>query len=209
MAHQQFILANKTVPLGFLINVARAFRVLMVHKIRDDRFQSLLAKGACTLVAPLAAAYVGLNAMPMLLAVGVSALGAYLFAALLWLEAGDILLEFALEDERFFELMTGCRALTIVEDRELSLPRLNLYENVLALQDDGERLNRLDGGQRKRFASAQRKASAVQRTNNSFPIDFTFRQTRPLVCTDVADRKIFSIHAEYGDGRVVEAFHTA
>ena len=61
--------------------------------------------------------------MPMLLAVCVFSLVAGLFAALLWLEAGDILLQFALEDERFFELATGCRALTIVEDPELSLPQ--------------------------------------------------------------------------------------
>jgi hypothetical protein len=86
---------------------------------------------------------------------------------------------------------------------------LDVYENVLILQDDGERLNRFDGGQRKRFAGAQRKASAVQWTNDSFPIDFTFRQTRPLVRTDIADRKIFAIQVEYGDWRIVNAFHAA
>jgi hypothetical protein len=37
--------------------------------------------------------------------------------------AGDILLDFALEDERFFELATRCHALSIVEDTEFSLPQ--------------------------------------------------------------------------------------
>jgi hypothetical protein len=99
----------------------------MVHKIRDDRFQSLLVKGPGRLLALLAAAYCAFNLMPMLLAVGVSALGACLFAALLWLEAGDIFLEFALEDERFFELATGCGALSIVEDPEWSLPQATAF----------------------------------------------------------------------------------
>jgi hypothetical protein len=37
--------------------------------------------------------------------------------------AGDILLDFALEYERFFELATRCRALSIFEDTEFSLPQ--------------------------------------------------------------------------------------
>jgi len=123
LPHEQFRAANQTLPLGFLVSVPRALGLLMVHKIRDDRFQALLVKRARTLLALLFAAYCGFKLMPMLLAVCVFSLVAGLFAALLWLEAGDILLQFALEDERFFELATGCRALTIVEDPELSLPQ--------------------------------------------------------------------------------------
>ena len=123
LPHEQFLLANQTLPLGFLISTPRALGLLMVHKIRDDRFQALMVKRARTLLALLFAAYCGFKLMPMLLAVCVFSLVAGLFAALLWLEAGDILLQFALEDERFFELATGCRALTIVEDPESSLPQ--------------------------------------------------------------------------------------
>jgi hypothetical protein len=123
LPHEQFLLANQTPSMGFLISIPRALALLMVHKIRDDRFQALLVKTARTLLALLFAAFCGFKLMPILLAVCVSSLVVGLFAVLLWLEAGDILLEFALEDERFFELATGCRALTIVEDPELSLPQ--------------------------------------------------------------------------------------
>ena len=46
--------------------------------------------------------------MPMLLAVGVVAEGVFLFFLVLFIDAGDILLDFALEDERFFELAIRC-----------------------------------------------------------------------------------------------------
>jgi len=49
--------------------------------------------------------------------------GVCLFAVSLWLGAGDLLLEFALEDRRFFELATDCRALSILEDPDPSLPQ--------------------------------------------------------------------------------------
>ena len=61
--------------------------------------------------------------MPLFLAVGMLALGAFLLASLLWLEAGDILLKFALEDQQFFELATRHRVLSVLEDPELTLPQ--------------------------------------------------------------------------------------
>jgi hypothetical protein len=42
---------------------------------------------------------------------------------MLCIDAGDILLDFAREDERFFELATRCHALSIFEDREFSPPQ--------------------------------------------------------------------------------------
>ena len=68
----------------------------------------LLASGAC-----------GFKLMPMFLAV--FAPGVCFFAFLVWLAAGDIFLKFALEDERFYQLATESRALTIFEDTEHSL----------------------------------------------------------------------------------------
>ena len=123
LAHKQFILAYETASLGFLISIPKALGILMVHKIRDDRFQSLLVKCASTLLALLVAAYCGFHLMPLFLAVGMLALGAFLLASLLWLEAGDILLKFALEDQQFFELATRHRVLSVLEDPELTLPQ--------------------------------------------------------------------------------------
>jgi hypothetical protein len=64
-----------------------------------------------------------LNLSPMFLAVVVFALTICFYALLLWFEIGDILLEFALEDRSFFEMVTECHALNIFEDSEHSLPK--------------------------------------------------------------------------------------
>jgi 8-oxo-dGTP pyrophosphatase MutT (NUDIX family) len=61
--------------------------------------------------------------MPMFLAVGVVAEGVFLLFLLLCIGAGDILLDFALEDERFFELAIRCHALGIFEDTEFAPPQ--------------------------------------------------------------------------------------
>ena len=42
----------------------------------------------------------------------------FFFALLFWLEAGDMLLDFAFEDQHLYELATGSRALQIFEDVE-------------------------------------------------------------------------------------------
>jgi hypothetical protein len=46
-----------------------------------------------------------------------------LFFLLLFIDAGDILLDFALEDERFFEVAIRCHALGIFEDTEFAPPQ--------------------------------------------------------------------------------------
>ena len=55
------------------------------------------------------------------------------------LGTGDILLKIAFEDQRFFELATGCRALSIFQDTELSLPQpeedSKLHTDIVALED--------------------------------------------------------------------------
>ena len=120
MSHGQFIVAYETVPLGFLISTPKTLRILLVHKIRESRFQSLLFNWACTLLALLGAGICGFSFMPMFLAVGVVAEGVFLFFLVLCIDAGDILLDFALEDERFFELAIRCHALSIFEDTEFA-----------------------------------------------------------------------------------------
>jgi hypothetical protein len=121
MSHGQFIVAYETVPLGFLISTPETLRILLVYKIRETRFQVFLFSWACTLLAVLGAGICGFSLMPMFLAVGLVAEGVFLLFFILCIGSGDILLDFALEDERFFELATRCHALSIFEDMEFAL----------------------------------------------------------------------------------------
>ena len=121
MSHKQVITAYGAVPLGFLISMPKALRILLVHKILDTRLQLFLVKWACSFFAVLGVGICGFSLLPMFLFVVVFALGISFFALLLWLGLGDIFLRFALEDRCFFELATGCHALDIFEDTEPSL----------------------------------------------------------------------------------------
>ena len=70
----------ETVPLAFLISTPKALRILLVHKIREPRFQLLLFNWAFALLALLCASICGFSFMPMFLAVGVVAEGFFLFS---------------------------------------------------------------------------------------------------------------------------------
>ena len=147
MSYEQFILAHKTVPLGYLISTRKALGLLLVHKIPDARFQLFLVKWTAAFFVILGATLWGFKLMPMFLAASVFALGVGLFALLVCLGTGDILLKIAFEDQRFFELATGCRALSIFQDTELSLPQpesfsqrqleedSKLHTDIVALED--------------------------------------------------------------------------
>jgi hypothetical protein len=123
MSHRQFIIAYETVPLGFLISTPKALRILLVHKIREPRFQCVLFNWALTLLVLLGADICGYSFMPTFLAMGVVAEGVLLFFLVLCIDAGDVLLDFALEDEQFFELAIRCHALGVVEDTEFAPPQ--------------------------------------------------------------------------------------
>jgi hypothetical protein len=123
MSHKQVITGKGTVPLGFLISVPKALRILLVHKIREPRLQLFLVRWACTFFAVLGLGIWAFNLLPMFLVVVVGALGIGLCALLFCIGVGDILLIFALEDGSFFEMATGCHALYIFEDTEPSLPQ--------------------------------------------------------------------------------------
>jgi hypothetical protein len=125
MSHGQFIVAYETGPLGFLISTPQTLRILLLHKIQETRFQSLLFNWACSILALGGAGICVFSFMPILLAVGVVAEGVFLLFFVLCNEAGDILLDFAREDERFFELATGCRALGIFDDTEFPPQSIN------------------------------------------------------------------------------------
>jgi len=123
MSQKQFICAYETTSLGYLISTPKALGMLLVHKIRDARFQLLLRRWTFILFAVLGACTGGFNFLPTFLVAGLFAPGACLFAVSIWLGAGDLLLEFALEDQRFFELATECRALLVFQDTDFSLPQ--------------------------------------------------------------------------------------
>jgi hypothetical protein len=120
MSHDQFISAYETLPLGFLISTPKALRILWAQKVRDMRFQSLLFNWAGVLFAMLIGMICGFSFLPLFWAAGVVAEGVFLFLLVLCVDAGNILLNYALEDERFFELATRCHALSICHDTELS-----------------------------------------------------------------------------------------
>jgi len=120
MSHGQFIVAYETGPVGFLISTPKTLRILVLHKIQETRLQLLLFNWACSILVLLGAGLCGFSFLPILLAVGVVAEGVSLFFFVLCIDAGDILLDFAREDERFFELATRCHALGIFEDAEFA-----------------------------------------------------------------------------------------
>jgi hypothetical protein len=123
MPHKMFVFAHKTLPLGYLISTRNALSVLVAQKLRDSRLQLFVMKWTGALLAVLAAGFLGFSLVPVVMAVGIIAQGACLFALLLWLGAGDMFLKFALEDERFYNLATESHALTVFEDAEFSLPQ--------------------------------------------------------------------------------------
>ena len=118
MPDEKVIFLYETGPLGYLISTRKALGILLAYKIRDARFQRLLAQWACALCALLGAGACGFSLLPTSWAAGVFASSFCLFAIVLWLGAGDLFLEFALEDERFFEIATRNNALTVFEDED-------------------------------------------------------------------------------------------
>jgi hypothetical protein len=124
MPHKMFVLAYNNGPLGYLIAIPKAVRILLNHKIRDSRVQFFLIQWSGALLVILGAAMCGFTLMPRLLAAGVFAPGMCLFAFLVWLAAGDIFLKFALEDEGFYDLATESHALSVfVDTDQLPSPR--------------------------------------------------------------------------------------
>ena len=120
MSHQQFISANDAGPLGFLISTPKTLRILLEQRFRDPRFQSLMIDWGWGLLALLVAGICGFRMLPVFVAVGIIAEGVLLFLLVLCIGAGDILLDFALEDERFFDLAMRCHALSIFEVTDFS-----------------------------------------------------------------------------------------
>jgi hypothetical protein len=118
MPHKAFLFAYKNGPLGYLIAIPKAVYILLNHKIRDSRLQFFLVQWAGTLLVMFGAGMCGFSLLPIFLAFWVLAPGMCLFVFLVWLAAGDIFLEFALEDERFYDLATQSQALSVFRDTD-------------------------------------------------------------------------------------------
>jgi hypothetical protein len=123
MLRSKSISAQETAPLGYLVSTPKALRILLTHRMRDARLQRLLAQSACIFLALIGAGVCGFLLIPTFWAVSVFAPGIFLFALFISVGAGDLFLEFALEDERFFEMATQNNALSVFEDEDQSLPQ--------------------------------------------------------------------------------------
>jgi hypothetical protein len=109
--------------LAYSVCTSKALRILLTHKIRDARLQHLLALWTFVFMGLTAVGVCGMTMVPPFWAVGAFAPGMALFALFLSIGAGDLFLQFALEDERFFEMATETQALSVFQDDEsLSQP---------------------------------------------------------------------------------------
>jgi hypothetical protein len=123
MPFSNSIIPSEKGPLSYLVSTPKALRILFSQKIQDARLQHLLAQLACILLSLIGFGVCGFFLVPTLLAVGAVAPCIFLFALSLSVGAGDLLLKFALEDQRFFEMATKTHALSVFEDNEQSLPQ--------------------------------------------------------------------------------------
>jgi hypothetical protein len=122
MPYERFVSVYQTGPLGYLISTRKALAILLTHKIADARFQRLLAQWMASLLALIAFVVCAFFLVPAFWAVSAFAPGICLFALFISLEAGNLFLQLALEDERFFEMATQSKALLVFEEDEQSLP---------------------------------------------------------------------------------------
>jgi hypothetical protein len=121
MLRRRLIATRPKVPLGYLVHTPKALRILLTHKFRDPRFQRLLARSVCLLLAILGCCLWGFSLVPTFWAVGAFTPLLFLVALVVSIGAGDLFLQFALEDDRFFEMATKSHALSVFEDDEQSL----------------------------------------------------------------------------------------
>jgi hypothetical protein len=107
--------------LGYLVHTRKALRILLTHKFGDPRFQLLFARSMGLLLAMLGCFLCGFSLFPTFWTVSAFTPLFFLVALILSIGAGDLFLQFALEDDRFFEVATKSHALSVFEDDEKSL----------------------------------------------------------------------------------------
>jgi hypothetical protein len=113
------IVAYDAGPLGYLVATRKALPILLAHKIGDARVQRLLVKAGGAFLAVAGVSIGGFSLIPTLWALGILLPAFSFFALVLCLDIDDLFLQFALEDERFFEAATRGKALSVFEERAL------------------------------------------------------------------------------------------
>ena len=108
---------------SYLVSTPKALRILLTLKLRDTRFQQLLARWACVLLAIIGFGVCAFFLIPTVWAMSALAPAILLFALLLSIGTGNLFLQFALEDDRFFEVATKNHALSIFAEDDQSLPQ--------------------------------------------------------------------------------------
>jgi hypothetical protein len=112
------IVAYDAGPLGYLVATQKALPILLLHKFGDARVQRLLAKATGALLTIAGVSVGGFSLIPTPWALGILFLAFGFFALILCLDIDDLFLQFALEDERFFEVATKGKALSVFEGWE-------------------------------------------------------------------------------------------
>jgi hypothetical protein len=123
LPHNSLISARAKGALSYLVNTPEALRILLTLKLQDTRFQQLLARWVCILLPIIGFGVCSFLLVPTFWAVSALCPAIFLFALFLSIGAGDLFLQFALEDERFFEIATRNHALSIFADDDQSLPQ--------------------------------------------------------------------------------------
>jgi hypothetical protein len=123
MLRRKLIATHPNGPLGYLVNTPKALRILLTHKFRDPRFQRLLGRSICLLLTILGCCACGFSLVPTFWAVSAFTPLLFLVALVVSIGAGDLFLQFAMEDDRFFDVATKSHALSVFEDDDQSLPQ--------------------------------------------------------------------------------------
>jgi len=123
MLRSKLLPTHQKGPLSYLVHTRKALRILLTQKIRDGRLQRLLAQLACILLVMIVCGVCNFFLVPTFWAVGAFGPAILLFGLLLSIEAGDLFLKFALEDERFLKMAIENHALSVFEDTDQSMPQ--------------------------------------------------------------------------------------
>jgi hypothetical protein len=123
MPHKEFVLAYYNSPLGCLIDTRKALGILLVHEIHDSMLRVFLFKWIAALVLLLGAGIRGFNLMPIFLTLVLFSVTIAFCALFFWFGSEDLFLEFALEDEEFYNLATQSRALALFNDTDSPQPQ--------------------------------------------------------------------------------------
>jgi hypothetical protein len=126
MSSEKFVSAQEAGPLGYSISTRRALCILFTRKMNEPRFQRLLAQWAAGFLVLVGVAVCAFLLLPAFWAAGALAHGICLFGLFVSIGVGDLFLQMALEDGRFFEMATQSNALWLFEDDDQSLSQSDI-----------------------------------------------------------------------------------